>query len=438
MLDDPLSALDQKVGTEIYNRCIREHLKDKCVILATHQVHLLEDAEKILVMDEGKIIERGSFNQIINNIEDETANEPYNATNPSKSEEDVSEDVTGQSVSNQEQLDSQDLSHNYSHEISYDLCNQSSSIMLDEIILRKKSRLIENLYINKRQETEEMSPLKRQMTTEMSSGKEIQRQKSILPILYESTENNDFIDKPACLKDWFRLYSFGIGNFWFFAMLLCLMISNFFIITSYYFTGKLADKSKNDQQESNLIYWVIGSLLLVIAFQITSVVISYVLIFTASRTLHNKMIWSLLRTKLEYFDKNTIGSILTKFSKDIAGLDDFVPGFTFVFIRFVTLVIATTTVICIAAPFLIIVVVISIFLLILVAKNNYLPGQKLEWLESEARGPLNTRFSSVLDGLVTIRAYKMEDHFMQMYYKDSDIVSSVALSHYGVNNWLYI
>ena len=29
LLDDPLSALDQRVGTEIYRRCIRGHLKDK-------------------------------------------------------------------------------------------------------------------------------------------------------------------------------------------------------------------------------------------------------------------------------------------------------------------------------------------------------------------------------------------------------------------------
>ena len=77
-------------------------------------------------------------------------------------------------------------------------------------------------------------------------------------------------------------------------------------------------------------------------------------------------------------------------------------------------------------------------MLYLVRKVNRLPSQKLEWLESEARGPLNTRFSSVLDGLMTIRAYKKEEYFMHKYYDDSDVVASVALSRSGVNNWFRI
>ena len=64
-----------------------------------------------------------------------------------------------------------------------------------------------------------------------------------------------------------------------------------------------------------------------------------------------------------------------------------------------------------------------------VRRSNYLPGQILEWLESEARGSLNTRFSSVLDEIITVRAYKKQDYFMRKYFDDSDIVASVALSN---------
>ena len=58
--------------------------------------------------------------------------------------------------------------------------------------------------------------------------------------------------------------------------------------------------------------------------------------------------------------------------------------------------------------------------------------QMLEWLESECRGPLHTRFSSIMDGLVTIRAYKKEDYFNQLYYQDSDKISSVSQCNCGV------
>ena len=155
----------------------------------------------------------------------------------------------------------------------------------------------------------------------------------------------EYVDKPVSFADWLKLFSFGVGNFWFIILLLFLAIYSIAIMACYYFIGKLTEKEKNEQQDSNLIYWVLGSLLAVIIFQFVSLNICHVLVYTASKSLHNKMVWSLLRTKLEFFDQNTIGSILTKFTKDIAGLDDFVPMFLFVFLRLVSLTLAIIIVI---------------------------------------------------------------------------------------------
>ena len=281
------------------------------------------------------------------------------------------------------------------------------------------------------------SPIERRDTFKELSPKKALRLQRSNSIHHESTDQQEYIDKPVSFLDWLKLFSFGVGNFWFIILLVCLSMYSFGLMACYYFIGKLTEKDKNEQQDSNLIYWVLGSFLVVILFQIISVNISHVLVYTASKNLHNKMIWSLLRTKLEFFDQNTIGNILTKFTKDIAGLDDFVPIFMFIVLRLISLTFAIFIVILIATPFLIIILVISSVILYFVRRSNYLPGQILEWLESESRGPLNTRFSSVLDGIVTIRAYQQQDYFMSKYFEDSDIVASVALSRYGVNNWFY-
>ena len=64
LLDDPLSAVDPDVAGKLYNQCIEGYLKDKCVILVTHQVQHLKNVENILVLDDGRIKMRGSYNEL--------------------------------------------------------------------------------------------------------------------------------------------------------------------------------------------------------------------------------------------------------------------------------------------------------------------------------------------------------------------------------------
>jgi len=50
LLDDPLSAVDPEVASSIFNECIRGVLKDRLVILVTHQLQFLEKCEKIMLI----------------------------------------------------------------------------------------------------------------------------------------------------------------------------------------------------------------------------------------------------------------------------------------------------------------------------------------------------------------------------------------------------
>ncbi|KAJ5811897.1 ABC transporter integral membrane type 1 [Penicillium riverlandense] len=55
LMDDPLSAVDAHVGRHIMDKAICGLLKDRCRILATHQLHVLNRCDRIIVMDEGRI-----------------------------------------------------------------------------------------------------------------------------------------------------------------------------------------------------------------------------------------------------------------------------------------------------------------------------------------------------------------------------------------------
>ena len=64
LLDDPLSAVDTKVAKSLYNDAIQGILKEKTVILVTHQVHFVREAENIIVMEHGKVAGSGTFEQL--------------------------------------------------------------------------------------------------------------------------------------------------------------------------------------------------------------------------------------------------------------------------------------------------------------------------------------------------------------------------------------
>jgi ATP-binding cassette, subfamily C (CFTR/MRP), member 4 len=67
VLDDPMSAVDTKVGRWIYQQVVQGLglARGKCVVLATHQLHFLENATRCLLMESGKITCQGGYNECI-------------------------------------------------------------------------------------------------------------------------------------------------------------------------------------------------------------------------------------------------------------------------------------------------------------------------------------------------------------------------------------
>jgi ATP-binding cassette subfamily C (CFTR/MRP) protein 4 len=51
ILDDPLSAVDARVGNRLFQNCINGYLKNKTRILVTHQIQFLKDADKIIYLE---------------------------------------------------------------------------------------------------------------------------------------------------------------------------------------------------------------------------------------------------------------------------------------------------------------------------------------------------------------------------------------------------
>ncbi|TGJ86280.1 hypothetical protein E0Z10_g2488 [Xylaria hypoxylon] len=67
LMDDPLSAVDAHVGRHIFDNAILGLLRGKCLILATHQLWVLDRCDRIVWMEDGKIQTIDTYENLMNN-----------------------------------------------------------------------------------------------------------------------------------------------------------------------------------------------------------------------------------------------------------------------------------------------------------------------------------------------------------------------------------
>jgi ATP-binding cassette subfamily B protein len=64
-LDDCLSAVDTETEEKILNNLL-EISKDKTTIIVSHRVSSAKNADSIIILEHGRIIQQGSHNQLVN------------------------------------------------------------------------------------------------------------------------------------------------------------------------------------------------------------------------------------------------------------------------------------------------------------------------------------------------------------------------------------
>ena len=63
-MDDSLSAVDTHTEERILN-ALRSIRKGRTVLIVSHRVSSVKDADHIVVLDDGRIVERGTHEQLI-------------------------------------------------------------------------------------------------------------------------------------------------------------------------------------------------------------------------------------------------------------------------------------------------------------------------------------------------------------------------------------
>ena len=156
----------------------------------------------------------------------------------------------------------------------------------------------------------------------------------------------------------------------------------------------------------------------------------------ASRTIHTRVLESVFRAKLQFFDTTPLGQLMNRFSKDVEAIDqDVAPvavgvlGCLFSMISIVVLISVITPGFLIAGFFITIIYTA-------IGKFYLRSSRDLKRLESVQRSPLYQQFGETLSGIVTIRAYGDERRFIRDNQSRVDTYNRPFIYLWAANRWL--
>ncbi|CAL8127066.1 unnamed protein product [Orchesella dallaii] len=375
LMDDPLSAVDARVSSHIFDKCIKRYLKGKLRILVTHQLQYLPQADHIVILSSGQVVAQGSYKELLEQGIDfvslmeggENANEVARRTSVGKidievvverfNENDIPED-------NIEKI----IEGSVSSKTYWTYCRSGDSILgflfvtcsffVAQIIVTANDYWLshwttaEENYI-----TNSSSP----MTTEFSYFKSTSV--ALLdPYNYRGEEQ------------YLTIYS---------AIILAVIIS---------------------------------TLLRAIVFFWYSLQIGI--------NLHNKMFQSVVRAPIKFFDDNPSGRIMNRFTKDVGSIDELLPPALYDAVEYMLQTFGVVVVVVMSNYYLSIPAAV-IFTTLWALRSVYVKTSRdVKRLESVAKSPVFTHLAATMQGLTTIRALQSQDCSIKAFDEYQDIHSS--------------
>ncbi|XP_059740439.1 ATP-binding cassette sub-family C member 4, partial [Bos taurus] len=390
LLDDPLSSVDARVSRHLFEQCIRQALKEKITILVTHQLQYLKDASQILILKDDKTVEKGTYSEFLESGVD-----------------------------------------------IFSLFEKGNKQPASSPVLGTATLISESLV----QSLPSPRPSLKDAVPEDQDTENIQ---VTLPL-------EDYLEGKVGFKTYKNYFTAGAG--WpviTFLILVNIAAQVAYILQDWWlafwtdvqidlYSGALV---KEDVNMMIILNWCLrvysGLTVSTILFGITRSLLIFYILVNSSQTLHNKILESILRAPILFFNSNPIGRILNHFSKDIGHMDDLLPLIFQDFIQAFLLVIGVVGVMVAVIPWIVIPVIplgITFFFL-----QRYFSetSRGIKRLECATRSPVFSHLASSLRGLWTIRAYKAEQTFQELFNAHQDLHSEAWFLLLTTSRWLAV
>ncbi|XP_040924767.1 ATP-binding cassette sub-family C member 4-like isoform X13 [Betta splendens] len=147
---------------------------------------------------------------------------------------------------------------------------------------------------------------------------------------------------------------------------------------------------------------------------------------------------AVLRTPIRFFTINPIGRILNRFSKDIGYLDSLLP-WTFVdFIQVFLQVVGVVAVAALVIPWILILLFPLLTVFLFLRRYFLQTSRDIKRLEATTRSPVFSHLSVSLQGLSTIRAFRVQQRFQHMFDEYQDRHSEAWFLFLTTSRWFAV
>ncbi|CAL4956742.1 unnamed protein product [Urochloa decumbens] len=385
LLDDVFSAVDAHTGTEIFKECVRGALKNKTIVLVTHQVDFLHNADIIYVMKDGMIVQSGKYDELLRPGSDFAA---LVAAHDSSME--LVESAAAPAASDRELPLSRQPSNKQS---AADSPSSSSSIVAPPKQAEKASaRLIKE--------------------EERASG-----HVSLAVYKQYMTEAWGW---------WGPLAVVGVSVAW-----QCSLVAS-----DYWLAEETSDENAAAFRPSLFInVYAILAAVSVVLVAARSFLVAFIGLHTADK-FFKQILNSILHAPMSFFDTTPSGRILSRASSDQTNVDLFLPFFVWMSVSMYITVISVLIVTCqVAWPSVI--AIIPLVILNLWYRGYYLAtSRELTRLESITKAPVIHHFSETVQGVMTIRCFRKEESFLQENLNRVNASLKMDFNNNGANEWL--
>lgn len=154
--------------------------------------------------------------------------------------------------------------------------------------------------------------------------------------------------------------------------------------------------------------------------------------------LHDKMLASVLKAPVRFFDTTPVGRLLQRFSRDLESVDIQLQWSFEAAVQSLFQIVVSLALIIFSVPFVLVVIIPLGFIYWKLQLAYRTSAREAKRMDSIARSPRYAHFKETLGGLPIIRAYKKEEWFKSQFFENLENSQKASANNILLNRWFSI